>query len=930
MRRVLPPQVPIFSLGYAAMAFVKALMTWAPEDIECASGRIKGTQRLCETWMPKEGVLSSLRGLAVAATGGGSGLSPKEIEGTLVHAEATLLSALLSLMEESLFAMVRCGMAIRSGWKLLLTCDKAMGGVGIAITDGPEISEVLTLDGPPPPPMPGVPPGVNRHIVSGVLFGMGVFNCIASVLPPIVLRIIAVLGFPCDRPAGMAQLRAALQTRGVRMPLAALFILAMRVLLPSFHSGDVGEHVREATAVIDSLLGRYPDSALFLWLQGRLARMQGDAAGAHSSLARCAGVQSEWPQLRDLCDYELAWCAAFAGQWDAVSSLFGRLQADNSWSRSFYAYMRGVAELQRGQPWAARRAFVECLTLWSQAARRVGNKVISAEQFAVRRAAEFVCLTVIPGAPDDPELGAILGAHVFSSRLPLPETVAVGSPAHAALLSCPLPLPGLEASYLFNAAPQMDSRALLEAVAQVDAALSAVTSGGAFDATSSVWAPRGNDATAPTSSSSAASAAVTWYTANGTVCTGSELTPTRVVEVLDAACAAAQRGMPTDASASSSWLPSSSPHSVAAAPNGSPPPDSPSAAASSAAAPSGRSLGLGRVFSSVVSTASSVVSSASSVVSSGGGGGGSSSGQLPAYGRPTPVSPIHTVAVAALVRGALCASLGRVDEAAAAFSWAAAAGKAGTLGRELHVYGYALYEHAVLYADGVKALRAAAAAAENAAAAAATVAPSPSGKRSVVSATTPALTPSPSDTSITVPSPASTEASSGSATGPSLSALEASRALRHARLLRSDTLAGLSPTQCASMAKGLLRAAREGPREDFNWKVRLLTRIHLTQDELRTGGGGSSKKKRAGAEAAAGAAAQHHFQFDADGADPNESREFDDEDDDDIDAEGARGAGERGEGEGEESALRAQLEAENAASAAATRDRDASDTAEEG
>jgi hypothetical protein len=43
--------------------------------------------------------------------------------------------------------------------------------------------------------------------------------------------------------------------------------------LPAF-SGDIREHVPEAEAVLDAVLGRFNDSALFLWVAGRLARMQ--------------------------------------------------------------------------------------------------------------------------------------------------------------------------------------------------------------------------------------------------------------------------------------------------------------------------------------------------------------------------------------------------------------------------------------------------------------------------------------------------------------------------------------------------------------------------------------------------------------------------------------------------------------------------------
>ena len=41
----------------------------------------------------------------------------------------------------------------------------------------------------------GVPPSV----LGGILFGMGAFNVVGSVLPPTVMRLIELLGFPCDR-----------------------------------------------------------------------------------------------------------------------------------------------------------------------------------------------------------------------------------------------------------------------------------------------------------------------------------------------------------------------------------------------------------------------------------------------------------------------------------------------------------------------------------------------------------------------------------------------------------------------------------------------------------------------------------------------------------------------------------------------------------
>ncbi len=78
---------------------------------------------------------------------------------------------------------------------------------------------------PPPTPSPSrgtqvtAPPGstdpkdsalaaVAAEVEGGLLFGLGGFNCVASLLPPIILRVLSAAGFPFSREAGLAQLRA--------------------------------------------------------------------------------------------------------------------------------------------------------------------------------------------------------------------------------------------------------------------------------------------------------------------------------------------------------------------------------------------------------------------------------------------------------------------------------------------------------------------------------------------------------------------------------------------------------------------------------------------------------------------------------------------------------------------------------------------------
>jgi hypothetical protein len=126
----------------------------------------------------------------------------------------------------------------------------------------------------------------------------------------------------------------------VRAPLAALFLLVMRVLFPSFCSSDISDNLPEAEAVLGVVGAKYPDSALFLWMAGRLARMQGNVPLARARLARCATL--EWVQFAQLCDYEIAWTHAFLLEWGAVERLFARLRSENEWSKAFYTFMEGV------------------------------------------------------------------------------------------------------------------------------------------------------------------------------------------------------------------------------------------------------------------------------------------------------------------------------------------------------------------------------------------------------------------------------------------------------------------------------------------------------------------------------------------------------------------------------------------------------------
>lgn len=124
--------------------------------------------------------------------------------------------------------------------------------------------------------------GLSRSVASGISFGLGVFNIFASAMPPIVLRLVDLLGYPHDRKLGLRLLRRTVRAGGVRSPLAALVILIAEVLIPGFLPPSARTRLKEAEHIMAHVLYMYPSSVIFLWLGGRLLRMLGRPEDAQS------------------------------------------------------------------------------------------------------------------------------------------------------------------------------------------------------------------------------------------------------------------------------------------------------------------------------------------------------------------------------------------------------------------------------------------------------------------------------------------------------------------------------------------------------------------------------------------------------------------------------------------------------------------------
>lgn len=77
----------------------------------------------------------------------------------------------------------------------------------------------------------------SKHNVGAVKLGFGGFSLAISLLPPRLLRLLSVLGFPCDRAAGLDSIDQSLQGGGLRAPVGGVYASNhCRVTISSSHS----------------------------------------------------------------------------------------------------------------------------------------------------------------------------------------------------------------------------------------------------------------------------------------------------------------------------------------------------------------------------------------------------------------------------------------------------------------------------------------------------------------------------------------------------------------------------------------------------------------------------------------------------------------------------------------------------------------------
>ncbi|KAJ3777913.1 hypothetical protein FB446DRAFT_841253 [Lentinula raphanica] len=405
-----------FATGYGLIQCVKALMSYADEDIlsgieHTKQGNLVATQHRKKTAF----FTSRLAGYVLSSlntTGVGFVRSMTDVErhAELVYAESLFEKALLGIVYSGdWLAFIKETLNMRTTIQVYRTLHKYINTMD---------AESLANGGP------AEDPSIDVHFRSGVYLGAGMSSLILSLLPTKLLTIIEIFGYKGDRAEALELLGRAggwskdsdepgvsAAQEGVRRTICDMALLIFHLVLSSFTFDGVD--VGMAQKIINWNLKRYPDGVFFLFGAGRASLARSQPSRAIGYYTRAMEVQTQYRNLHHISYWEIA--IAQMALWHIRGSLnaWEILQSEATWSKSIYSYGMAVSlleladALERGQdlgsesesnfkdekartPSTMREEATKLMQKVPELRQKIAGKSIPLEKFVARKARKFL------------------------------------------------------------------------------------------------------------------------------------------------------------------------------------------------------------------------------------------------------------------------------------------------------------------------------------------------------------------------------------------------------------------------------------------------------------------------------------------------------------------------------------------------------------
>ncbi|XP_051467752.1 tetratricopeptide repeat protein 39C isoform X2 [Apus apus] len=320
---------PLMSFGASFVSFLNAMMTFEEEKMQLACDDLKATEKLCES--EEAGVIETIKNkIKKNADGRKSTLSMIDrLQRQIIVADCQVYLAVLSFVKQELSAYIKGGWILRKAWKIYNKCYTDINTLQ-EIYQKKTTQESLTSDTANDNHIAaeGVTEDSLNRLKGAVSFGYGLFHLCISMVPPNLLKIINLLGFPGDRLQGLSSLMYASESKDMKAPLATLALLWYHTVVRPFFALDGSDNkagLKEAKEILEKKESAYPNSSLFMFFKGRIQRLECQINSALTSFHTALELATDQREIQHVCLYEIV-CQGATGDVGGAQNVFKEVQ----------------------------------------------------------------------------------------------------------------------------------------------------------------------------------------------------------------------------------------------------------------------------------------------------------------------------------------------------------------------------------------------------------------------------------------------------------------------------------------------------------------------------------------------------------------------------------------------------------------------------
>ncbi|XP_027026633.1 tetratricopeptide repeat protein 39C isoform X1 [Tachysurus fulvidraco] len=434
---------PLMSFGASFVSFLNAMMTFEEEKMQVACEDLRATERMCES--DGTGVIETIKNKFKKnhTEGRRSEMTVIErLQRLIIVADCQVYLSVLSFVRQELSGYIKAGWILRKAWKMYNKCyneitrlqevcqrrssapqgalsfDQTSQNHNVSMHDPAAVCSSEPEPSPDhcsPAPVSHDPNKLNddhkassgrpKHVPKSqprldysvtaeslsrlkgsVSFGYGLFHLCISMVPPHLLRIINLLGFPGSRQEGLDALTYSSESKDMKAPLSTLALLWYHTVVQPFFALDGSETeagLQAAKAILRKKEAEYPDSSLFIFFKGRVLRLECEISRALICFNIALELSSEQREIQHICLYEIGWCSMIELSFSEAYKAFDRLRTESRWSQCYYSYLTGVCQGAAGDLDGA------CSVL-KDVARLLKRKHNQIEQFSMRKAEDLI------------------------------------------------------------------------------------------------------------------------------------------------------------------------------------------------------------------------------------------------------------------------------------------------------------------------------------------------------------------------------------------------------------------------------------------------------------------------------------------------------------------------------------------------------------